>query len=167
MVRKVPPGMGKLLTPQSASIMEETRENFWWPIPSCTNADLDACREQKYPKGEKGQEMPFPLEAKLPFDRPTLDGEFKSIQLDDNLARKVKIGVNLPPTVENDLIGCLLANTNLFTNVYGLHGLFACSPEEMPGIDPSVTCHKLNVNTEAKLVSQKRLHNLLKRHKPP
>jgi hypothetical protein len=58
------------------------------------------------------------LEAKLPFECPTPDGEFKSIQLDNN-PRKIKIRVNLLPMVENDLIECLQANTDLFV----------CSPE--------------------------------------
>lgn len=97
--------------------------------------------------------MPFLLEAKLPFERPSLDEEFKSIQMDDNSARKVKIGANLPPTVENDLIECLRDNTDLFT----------CSPKEMSGIDPSVVCHKLNVNPASKPVSRKRHHQSLKK----
>jgi len=48
--------------------------------------------------------MPFPLEDKLAFEHLTPDGEFKFVQLDDKVARKIKIGAYLPPTVENDLI---------------------------------------------------------------
>lgn len=87
--------------------------------------------------------MEFPLEAKLPFERTTTDGEFKLVQLDDNPTMKVKIGVNLPSQVEEDLIECLRANADLF----------ACSLGEMFGIDPSFAYHKLNVNPNAKSVS--------------
>lgn len=86
--------------------------------------------------------------AKLPFEGHTPGAEFKSVQLDDNPTTMFKIGANLTPTVENDLIECLRANAELF----------ACSSEKMLGIDPSVACHKLNVNPEAKPMSQKRRH---------
>jgi len=92
--------------------------------------------------------MPFPLEDKLAFVHVIPDGEFKFVQLDDKAARKVKIGAYLSPTVENDLIKWLRENVDLF----------ACSPEEMLGIYPSVACHKLNVNSEAKPMSQKMCH---------
>lgn len=58
--------------------------------------------------------MSFHMEAKLPFERPKPDGEFKSIQLDDNSTRKVKIRANFPPQVEEDLIECLRAKAELF-----------------------------------------------------
>ena len=142
---------GKLHAPQSASIVEGVGENLWCPVPSCSNADFDARREQKCPKGKKEQEIPFPsryslhqqaiphkrkatdlvdstrekgiqpLETKLLSERPTPDREFKSVQLDDNPTKKVKIGANLPPTVEIDLIEYLRVKANLF----------ACSPKEM------------------------------------
>jgi len=96
---------------------------------NCNNTDLDARQEEKHPKNEKIQEMPFAWkQIKLPFERPTPDGEFKFVQLDDNPLRKVKNGVNLPSQVEEDIIECLWANTNLF----------ACSLEEMPGIYPAL-----------------------------
>jgi hypothetical protein len=114
---------GKLPIPQSVSILKRAGGDLWRPIPSCSNANLDTCQEEKYLKGEKGHEMPFPLEAKLPFKHHTLDGEFKSVQLEENPATKLKIGANLPPPVEKDLVECLRANTDLF----------ACSTEEMLG----------------------------------
>jgi len=62
--------------------------------------------------------------------------------LDDNPARKVKIGANLSRTVENNLIECWRANSDLFS----------CSPKEMSGIDP-----------EARRMSQKRCHQSTKK----
>jgi hypothetical protein len=94
--------------------VEGVGENLWGPVPSCSKADFDVRREHKCPKGEKGKEMPFSLEKKLAFEHPIPDGEFKFVQLDDNPARKVMIGANLLPMVENDLIECLQANTDLF-----------------------------------------------------
>lgn len=137
---------GKLPALQYALILKGTVEPTSiprLPMLNCNNTNLDARQGEKHLKNEKGQEMEFPLEAKLPFERPTTDGEFKFVQLDDNPAMKVKIGVNLPSQVEEDLIECLRANADLF----------ACSLGEMFRIDPSFACHKLNVNPDAKFVS--------------
>jgi hypothetical protein len=65
-------------------------------------------------------------------------------QRGDNSARIVKIGANLPPNVEESLIRCLKANTDMFV----------VSPEEMPRIDPKVACHRLNVNPNMRYVAQ-------------
>ena len=91
--------------------------------------------------------MHFPLEAKLPFELSSPDREFKFVQLDNNPAIKFKIWANLPHTVETHLVECLRANADLFV-----------SPKEMSGIDASVTCHKLNVNSGIKPISHKRHH---------
>lgn len=45
---------------------------------------------------------------------PTLDNEFKSVQLGENSAITVKIGFMLSPEVRFVLINCLLENTNIF-----------------------------------------------------
>jgi len=65
---------GKLPALQSASILngaEELANNPWTPMPNCNNADRDTCKEEKHPRDEKGHEILLPLEAKLPFERPT------------------------------------------------------------------------------------------------
>jgi hypothetical protein len=56
--------------------------------------------------------------------------------LDDNPTKTVKIGANLPPHVQETLVKCLKANTDVFTT----------TPKEMPGIDPAIACYRLNVN---------------------
>lgn len=68
--------------------------------------------------------------------RPILDGEFKVIQLDDNLTQLVMIWVNLPIGVNKDLIELLKANANLYV----------LSSNKMSDIDLSVACHELNIN---------------------
>lgn len=107
----------KLPALQSTTILKRTEELTgipWHLTPNYNNVELDVRQKEKHPRGEKGQEMPVPLEANLPFERPTPDGEFKSVQLNDNPTGKVKIGSNL----EENLIECLLANADIF----------ACSP---------------------------------------
>jgi len=89
--------------------------------------------------------MSFLLEAKLPFERSTPDRDLKSLMLYDNPARKVKNGANLPPLVKEELIKCLRANSNLF----------ACSPEDVPGMYPIISFRKLNVNPNAGATYQK------------
>ncbi|GAU42758.1 hypothetical protein TSUD_77950 [Trifolium subterraneum] len=76
----------------------------------------------------------------MKFNRPILDGNFITVQLHGNLARAVWIEANIPAVVEESLIECLKSNVDLV----------ACSPEKMPDIDPSVACHRLNVNPDIK-----------------
>ncbi|MCI67522.1 hypothetical protein A2U01_0088781, partial [Trifolium medium] len=77
---------------------------------------------------EKKAEKPLPLEARIRFERPKPDGEFITVQLDENPAKTVKIGANLTQRIQEALIRCLKANA----------GVFATTPGEMPGIDPAV-----------------------------
>lgn len=51
--------------------------------------------------------------------------------------KKVKVGFQLDPGVEEELVAFLPDN----------HDVFSWSHEHMPGIDPSVMVHKLNVNS--------------------
>lgn len=75
-----------------------------------------------------------------------LEGNFEIVQLDDNLARSVRIGDELPFVVNKGLIVCLKAKV----------GLFIVSPNEMFGIDPNVTCHWLNTIPFICYIAQKR-----------
>lgn len=70
--------------------------------------------------------------------------DFEFVQLDDNPTRLVKIGGELPCMVNNALITCLRDNPKLFC-IY---------PHEMPNIDLTMTCHKLNLDPNARYVSQ-------------
>jgi hypothetical protein len=53
-----------------------------------------------------------------------------------DLGKKVRIGSQLPQLVKEDLVAFLRRNSDVF----------AWSHEDMPGIDPSVIVHKLNVD---------------------
>ncbi|KAL0733824.1 hypothetical protein Bca4012_010034 [Brassica carinata] len=70
-----------------------------------------------------------------------------SICLDDSFPERcVEIGANLREPIKAELIACLKKNL----------GTFAWAAEDMPGIDISVTCHKLNIDPTHKPVKQKR-----------
>jgi hypothetical protein len=54
----------------------------------------------------------------------------------DDPGKKVRIGLQLPQLVKEDLVVFLRRNSDVF----------AWSHEDMPGIDPLVIVHKLNVD---------------------
>jgi hypothetical protein len=60
--------------------------------------------------------------------------------------KKVRIGSQLPQLQKEDLVALLRRNSDVF----------AWSHEDMPGIDPSVIVHKLNVDPNHRLVKQRR-----------
>jgi hypothetical protein len=109
----------------------------------CNVTDFNVRQDEGNPKEEEGCEIPIPLKAKLYFESPTLDGNFKIMQLDDTAVQKVKIGEIFLVPMEEGHIKCLKGNADLF----------ACSTKEMPGIEPSVACHKLKVNPSAEYIS--------------
>ncbi|KAG7543894.1 Ribonuclease H domain [Arabidopsis thaliana x Arabidopsis arenosa] len=65
---------------------------------------------------------------------------------EDKPDRKVRIGVTLTGEIKEALIELLRKNKSSF----------AWSAADMPGIDPSIICHKLNVDPSFKPVKQKR-----------
>ncbi|KAG7532870.1 Ribonuclease H domain [Arabidopsis thaliana x Arabidopsis arenosa] len=65
---------------------------------------------------------------------------------EDKPDRKVRIGVTLTGEIKEALIELLKKNKTSF----------AWSAADMPGIDPSIICHKLNVDPSFKPVKQKR-----------
>lgn len=85
----------------------------------------------------------FDLDTHEDEVRPVPDGEFESIQLDDNPSRLVKIGFRLPLEVRSTLIECLHINAYLFV----------ISSHEMLNNDPNVACHWLNMDYNARHVS--------------
>ncbi|XP_056843167.1 uncharacterized protein LOC108808448 [Raphanus sativus] len=70
-----------------------------------------------------------------------------SIYLDESYPERcVEIGANLREPLKAELIACLQNNLNTFD----------WTAEDMPGIDISITCHKLNIDQTHKPVKQKR-----------
>ncbi|KAK8940807.1 hypothetical protein KSP39_PZI010809 [Platanthera zijinensis] len=60
--------------------------------------------------------------------------------------RKLSINSELPENQKAELISCLLKYLDVF----------AWSAEDMPGVDPDVACHHLNIDPAAKPVQQKK-----------
>jgi hypothetical protein len=63
-----------------------------------------------------------------------------------NLGRKIRVGSQLSPPLKESLVAFLRDNANVF----------AWSHEDMPGIDPSVLTHRLNIDPSNRPVKQKR-----------
>lgn len=63
--------------------------------------------------------------------RLVLDGEFETIQLDDNPTWLIYICVNQLATMKKVIVECLRANANLFP-------IF---PSDMSAIDSGIECH--------------------------
>ncbi|XP_077229834.1 uncharacterized protein LOC143862648 [Tasmannia lanceolata] len=86
-------------------------------------------------------------EAQITVNQPAED--LISIQLNiDDEQRVVQIGSALPEAAQQDLAQFLRANADVF----------AWTPSDMPGIDPSISTHELGVDQTCKPVRQKRRH---------
>ncbi|XP_077217943.1 uncharacterized protein LOC143852446 [Tasmannia lanceolata] len=86
-------------------------------------------------------------EAQITVNQPAED--LISIQLNiDDEQRVVQIGSALPEAAQQDLVQFLRANADVF----------AWTPSDMPGIDPSISTHELGVDQTCKPVKQKRRH---------
>ena len=73
--------------------------------------------------------------------------ELEEVILDESRpGRTTRMGTLASPTVRQDLVNFLRMNQDIF----------AWSPEDMPGIDPSVIVHRLNVNPDSSPVRQKK-----------
>ena len=73
--------------------------------------------------------------------------ELEEIILDESrLERRTRMGTSASPLIRQDLIGFLRMNQDVFV----------WSHEEMPGIDPSVIVHRLNVNPASSPIQQKK-----------
>ncbi|KAK8914358.1 hypothetical protein KSP39_PZI023487 [Platanthera zijinensis] len=70
----------------------------------------------------------------------------QEIPIAEGEGRKLSINSELPEDQKAELISCLLGNLDVF----------AWSAEDMPGVDPDVACHHLNVDPAAKPVQQKK-----------
>ena len=65
---------------------------------------------------------------------------------EENLERCTRVGADLEEVVKKDLVCFLRKNIDVF----------AWSHEDMPGIDPSVITHRLNVYPSSKPIRQKK-----------
>ena len=73
--------------------------------------------------------------------------ELEEIILDESRPRRMtRMGTLASPMISQDLAGFLRMNQDVF----------AWSHEDMPGIDPSVIVHKLNVNPASSPIRQKK-----------
>ena len=73
--------------------------------------------------------------------------ELEEVMLDESRSgRTTRMGTLASPTVRQDLANFLRKNQDIF----------AWSHEDMPGIDPSVIVHRLNVNPNSSPVQQKK-----------
>ena len=71
----------------------------------------------------------------------------ENISLDeDNLKRSTRVGVDLEEKIKKDLVRFIRKNIDVFV----------WSHEDMPGIDPGVITHRLNVYPSSKPVRQKK-----------
>ena len=78
---------------------------------------------------------------------PELVEELEEIILDESrLERRTRMGTLANPLIRQDLTGFLRMNQDVF----------AWSHEDMPGIDPSVIVHRLNVNPASLPIRQKK-----------
>uniref|UniRef100_A0A2N9HLG9 Integrase catalytic domain-containing protein n=1 Tax=Fagus sylvatica TaxID=28930 RepID=A0A2N9HLG9_FAGSY len=74
-------------------------------------------------------------------------GELDTIELEDGRPeRTTKVGADLPPKMKESLVQFLKENKDVF----------AWSHEDMPGINPSIISHKLNVDPSLRPIKQKR-----------
>ena len=73
--------------------------------------------------------------------------ELDTFSLEEECPEKAtKVGANLPPQMKESIIQILKDNNDVFAWSHG----------DMPGIDPSIISHKLNVNPSLRPVKQKR-----------
>uniref|UniRef100_A0A2N9GJ69 Uncharacterized protein n=1 Tax=Fagus sylvatica TaxID=28930 RepID=A0A2N9GJ69_FAGSY len=95
--------------------------------------------------GSGGQNQTMTIEEQKILVKPS--GELDTIELEDGRPeRTTKIGADLPPKMKESLIQFLKDNKDVF----------AWSHEDMPGINPSIISHKLNVDPSLRPVKQKR-----------
>ena len=92
------------------------------------------------------------IEEKRIVAKPT--EALKNIPLDEsNVKRYTRVGADLEEKTKKDLVQFLKKNIDVF----------AWSHEDMPGIDPSVITHLLNVSPSFKPIRQKKMVFALER----
>uniref|UniRef100_A0A2N9FNL6 Uncharacterized protein n=1 Tax=Fagus sylvatica TaxID=28930 RepID=A0A2N9FNL6_FAGSY len=95
--------------------------------------------------GSGGQNQTMSIEEQKILVKPS--GELDTIELEDGRPeRTTKIGADLSPEMKESLVQFLKDNKDVF----------AWSHEDMPGINPSIISHKLNVDPSLRPIKQKR-----------
>jgi hypothetical protein len=95
--------------------------------------------------GTEGENQTMTIEERKTLVEPS--EEPNAIVLDDEHPEKsTRIGANLSPQTRKSIVHFLKNNKDVFT----------LSHEDMPGIDPSIISHKLNVNPYLHPIKQKR-----------
>uniref|UniRef100_A0A2N9H4C4 Uncharacterized protein n=1 Tax=Fagus sylvatica TaxID=28930 RepID=A0A2N9H4C4_FAGSY len=95
--------------------------------------------------GSGGQNQTMSIEEQKILVKPS--GELDTIELEDGRPeRTTKVGADLPPEMKESLVQFLKDNKDVF----------AWSHEDMPGINPSIISHKLNVDPSLRPIKQKR-----------
>uniref|UniRef100_A0A2N9J6Z4 Integrase catalytic domain-containing protein n=1 Tax=Fagus sylvatica TaxID=28930 RepID=A0A2N9J6Z4_FAGSY len=95
--------------------------------------------------GSGGQNQTMTIEEQKILVKPS--GELDTIELEDGRPeRTTKIGADLPQKMKESLVQFLKDNKDVF----------AWSHEDMPGINPSIISHKLNVDPSLRPIKQKR-----------
>jgi hypothetical protein len=95
--------------------------------------------------GSEGRNQTMTIEERKILVKPS--EELDTIELEDGHPEKTtKVGANLPPQMKESLVQFLKSNIDVF----------AWSHEDMPGINPSIISHKLNVNPSLRPIKQKR-----------
>ncbi|GAU41699.1 hypothetical protein TSUD_94200 [Trifolium subterraneum] len=107
------------------SITKQNDEHYYAPIEEM---NVDSRIDEYISDEEKKAEKLLSLETRIKFEKPKSNGEFITIQLDNNPTKTVKIEANLPHQVQESLTKGLKAKSDIL----------ATTPEEMPGIDPAV-----------------------------
>ena len=93
----------------------------------------------------EGQNQTMTIEERKTLVEPS--EELNMISLEEEYPGKTtRIGANLPPHVKKLVVQIIKDNKDVF----------AWSHEDMPGIDPSIISHKLNVNPSLRPIKQKR-----------
>jgi hypothetical protein len=95
--------------------------------------------------GSEGQNQTMTIEERKTLVKPSEELDTISWKM-GSPEKTTRIGANLPPQMKESLIQFLKNNKDVF----------AWSHEDMPGIDPSIISHKLNVNPSLRPVKQKR-----------
>uniref|UniRef100_A0A2N9HNF1 Uncharacterized protein n=1 Tax=Fagus sylvatica TaxID=28930 RepID=A0A2N9HNF1_FAGSY len=95
--------------------------------------------------GSGGQNQTMSIEEQKILVKPS--GELDTVELEDGQPeRTTKVGADLPPEMKESLVQFLKDNKDVF----------AWSHEDMPGINPSIISHKLNVDPSLRPIKQKR-----------
>lgn len=76
------------------------------------------------------------LRDEVPQNHPQPSDDMESIAFSEASKRAINICATLPPTEKEALVQFLFRNKDVF----------AWSPSDMPGIDPNIICHSLNVD---------------------